>query len=98
MESNREIENTLNSLEGIERADIGPLFYDKVMNRIENGEAKVVSIAPRVLWQAAAGFAFLIALNIVVLLRNGNSKNLQAQDNNNPLAKEYFSYFSNTQF
>ena len=98
MQTNREIEKTLDSLDGISRAEGNPFFYDRVMNRINGKEAKVISLTPAILWQAAACFAVLIALNVLVLSRSGNSQNLSAQETSNPVAKEYFSYFSNDQF
>lgn len=98
MESNQNIERTLNSLEGIVKAETSPFLYDKVMNRLSGTEARVVTLDRGIVWKAAASFAILIALNILVLVRNKYSENLTAQDNNNPVAKEYFSYFSNSQF
>ncbi|MGZ3865112.1 MAG: hypothetical protein ACXVC6_09340 [Bacteroidia bacterium] len=98
MESNREIEKTMSSLEGMIKAEANPFFYDKVMNRLNGKEAKVIVLKPGVLWKAAASVAILVTLNILVLVRNNHSENLTAQENTNPVAKEYFSYFSNSQF
>ena|ERR1700758_2350289 len=97
MEKNKEIEKTLNSLNGIQKPEENPFFYEKVMLRLEKKEAVIVSISPRVIWQAAACFAVLIALNIFVWLRSSNNENFQSQ-NNNPIAQEYFSYLNNNQF
>jgi hypothetical protein len=97
MENNKEIEKTLNSLEGIQKPEANPFLYEKVMHRLSGKEAIVVAITPRVVWQAAACFAFLIALNVFVLIRSNSNENLQSE-NNNPMTQEYFSYLNNDQF
>lgn len=95
---NKEIEETLNSLDQIEKAGPSGLFYEKVMMRVERKEAKVVSLAPRLVWQAAACFAALVVLNVFVCLRFSKSDNNQSAANKNPVAEEYFSYLKTTQF
>ena len=97
MENNKEIEKILNSLEGIQKPEANPFLYEKVMNRLTGKEAAVVSMAPRVVWQAAACFAILIALNVFVLIRSNTNENSQSE-NTNPMAQEYFSYLNNDQF
>ena len=97
MEDNKEIEKTLNSLEGIQKPEENPFLYEKVMNRLTNREATVISIAPHTVWQAAACFAALIALNVFVLIRSNTNENPQSEKTN-PLAQEYFSYLNNDQF
>jgi len=92
---NKEVERTLESLEGVQRATAGDLLYEKVMLRLENKEARVISIAPRLAWSAAAGLALLITLNVFVWLRSNQPAGTQAEQKN-PLAQEYFSYLNNT--
>ena len=97
-----EIEKTLNSLSGLQKAEADAFLYEKVMSRLAGPEAKVVSIAPRIIWQAAACFAALIVLNVFVLMRSsGTNGKVQAEtktENSNPVAQEYFSYLNTTQF
>lgn len=96
---NNEVEKTLNSLDNLQKAEANAFLYDKVMMRLENKEAKVVSIAPRLVWQAAACFAVLITLNIFVWTRSANTSETKTQaENTNPVAKEYFSYLNTAQF
>ena len=95
---NKEIEQTLGSLHGMERAMPSDRFYEKLMLRVEKKEAKVVPVAPRTLWRAAAGIALLVALNVWICLRFNKQENATAQSNNNPVAEEYFSYLKTTQF
>lgn len=94
---NKEIEETLDSLNDLQKASPDELFYERVMLRLENKEAKVVSLSPRVIWQAAACIAVLIVLNVFVCLHFSKiDDNMQAQKN--PVAEEYFSYLKTSQF
>lgn len=96
---NSEIEKTLNSLDNLQKAEANAFLYDKVIMKLQNKEAKVVSIAPRLVWQAAACFAVLITLNIFVWTRSANTTETKTQaENTNPVAKEYFSYLNTAQF
>jgi hypothetical protein len=97
MATTNKIEETLNSLEGIQKAEANPFLYAQVMARLEKGEAVVVSIAPRVIWQAAACFAVLITLNVLVWAHSNNHSGLHAEKNN-PVVQEYLSYLNNNQF
>ena len=95
-----EIEKTLNSLGGLQKAEANAFLYEKVMSRLEKPEAKVVSIAPRIIWQAAACFAALVVLNVFVWTRSAetNETAKTKTENSNPVAQEYFSYLNTTQF
>ncbi len=95
MENKNEIEKILASLDSIQKAEANPFLYEKVMIRLEGKEARVVSIVPIKIWQAAACFAVLIALNIFVWTRTDSVGKTQ-NENKNPLAQEYFSYINNT--
>ncbi|HXB42033.1 MAG TPA: hypothetical protein VNZ49_15935 [Bacteroidia bacterium] len=96
---NNEIEKTLNSLDNLQKTEVSSFLYDKIIIRLQNKEAKIVSIAPRLVWQAAACFAVLITLNVFVWTRSANTTETKTQTgNNNPVAKEYFSYLNTTQF
>ena len=98
MATNNKIEEILNSLDGIQRTEANPFLYEKVMARLEKGDAAVISIAPRIIWQAAACFVVLISLNVLAWTRSTNhTEDMQAQKNN-PVVQEYFSYLNNNQF
>ncbi|HWY38844.1 MAG TPA: hypothetical protein VNY73_09815 [Bacteroidia bacterium] len=97
-EIQKEVEKTLNSLDGMKRAEAPAFLYDRVLAHLEKEEARVVSISPRMIWQAAACLAVLIALNVFVcLLSSGNAGNRQAE-RVNPVGQEYFSYLNNNLF
>lgn len=95
--ANEEIEKTLNSLNDLQKADASPFLYEKVMARLEKGEAAVISITPRLIWQVAAALALLVALNVFVLTRTATNESKQTAENN-PLATEYFAHLSPIQF
>jgi len=95
MENNSEIEKTLNSLDGLRKAEPGAFFYEKVMMKLEGREAKVVAFSPALAWKAAACFGALIVLNVFVWMRSNEPVNTRSEQNN-PLAQEYFSHLNNT--
>jgi len=94
---NKEVERTLNSLDGLTKAQPGAFFYDKVMMKLDNKEAKVVYLAPKLAWQVAAGLLLLVTLNVFVWASSKPTENPQAQ-NSNPIAQEYFTYMNTVQF
>jgi hypothetical protein len=87
----RWIKKTMESLEGITRAESGPLLYDRVMSRLRNPKSRIISYNPRILWKIAAGLALLISINIFSIVTY-NKSHKTSQTNSNPLATEYFSY------
>jgi len=94
---NKNIQETLNSLDKLQRAVPQPGFYDRLAKRIEKGEAVIVFIKPSLLWQAAACIAVLVVLNVFTWVRSGKVESI-SQENTNPIAKEYFSYLNTPQF
>lgn len=86
------IENTLNSLNGIKRPVASSLLVDKIMQRVELVEAKIVDMSPIQRWSIAAGIALLITLNVfsVKQYSTGTKGN-----GTNAFEKEYFSYLNN---
>ncbi len=91
----KEIEKTLESLNGMQKAEPDAFFYDRLISTLENREVKVISIAPRLVWQAAAGLLLLVAMNIFVWSRATPNENTQTAGN--PVAQEYFSYMKSVQ-
>ena len=94
----KKVKDALNSLDGMHKAEPPELFYERVMLRLETRGAKVISLAPRIVWQAAACIAVLIALNVLVCLHFNKTNVRQTQASKNPIAEEYFSYLKTAQF
>lgn len=91
-----EIDKTMESLTGLRKAEASAFLYEKVMMRLENKEARVIRLAPRHIWRAAAGLALLVLLNIFVWTRARQTENDQAREaaGKNPLAQEYLGYLN----
>ena len=85
------IENTMNSLNGIKRPVASPLLVDRIMKRVESVEAKIVDMSPMQRWSVAAGIALLITLNVFSAKQYSGGSN----SGSNAFEKEYFSYLNN---
>ena len=86
-----QIQQTMESLDGMAQATANPFLYDKVMNRMRNaGQGQLVK--PATLRMAFAIAVVVIGVNVFSLLHfNSNSSALQS----NEFQKEYFSYITN---
>lgn len=62
------INDTLNSLEGIQRATPPADLLEKALERINRGKARVVRMPPAHLWRAAACALVLLAANLFFCL------------------------------
>lgn len=94
----QKVNEALGSLDGMRRAEPGELFYEKLRMRMAGPEARVVPLRARLLWQAAACLLLLIVLNIFVWLRTSAAETSVAEQQNNPVAEEYFAYLNNLTF
>lgn len=94
MNTEDNIEKTLNSFDGFKRPQTSPFLYDRIMNGIESAEAKIISMPPFQRWSIAAGIAVLIALNVFSARHYSNTSKNNG-DGSNAFAKEYFSYLNN---
>jgi hypothetical protein len=85
------INKTLESLDGVNRAEGDPILFDKAMQRIQHGNPTTISIRSRMIWRVAALILVLISFNVFSLVyfskTSGNS-----QINVKSVANEYFSY------
>ena len=92
METKEEwITKTMESLEGTDRAESDPLLFDKVLQRIQNDQLKVVSIHKQVIWKAAALILILISFNVFTLVYFSSSSD-NSINTVKSVANEYFSY------
>jgi hypothetical protein len=92
------IEETLTSLEGLQRVPAPAGLYVHIMTRISAVKPKRVALRGPIMWLAAAGFLLLVGLNGYALLHHGADKELSHSDarpdgpqrGGNPLVEEYF--------
>lgn len=87
MNKQQEIEKTLNSLSGIQRAEANPYLYGKVMARLQD-KPKAAPAFFNLRWQLATLVA-LVALNAFTLLTYKNTQSETSSEGT--FAKEYFS-------
>jgi hypothetical protein len=85
------INNTLESLDGVNRAESDPLLFDKALQRIQRGTPTIISIRSRMFWRVAALILVLISFNVITMVyfakTSGNNR-----INVKSVANEYFSY------
>ena len=92
METKEEwIDKTMESLDGISRAESDTIFYEKLMQRIHQPGPDVFSIRSQVVWRAAALILLLISFNILTFLYFSGKSDTQGSTAKS-VAKEYFSY------
>jgi hypothetical protein len=61
MNKEQDINDVLNSLNGIKRAEVNPFLYNRILNKIGMVEMKPTPV--KLVWLAAASFALLALLN-----------------------------------
>jgi len=83
------IAETLNSLQGMQRAELSAEVQAKTIARLPNKRAKIVPLAPRPAWQAAACILVLVAANAFACFRFAQAGPAQQ---GSTLAKEYFAF------
>ena len=97
MEKRHNIDEILNSLDGIQRAEPQPFLFTRIMGRMRKEEKTADQVIYRLITRPALALAigcFFIGLNtyfIVDRLENSN----QASDNSQPLAAEYVQHHIN---
>jgi hypothetical protein len=68
---NQKIETALSSLDGIQRAEADDALYEGILHRLDEKRIKVSTIVPmHTVWLAAASFAIIVSLNVVLLVTN----------------------------
>jgi hypothetical protein len=76
MDHKKQIDEVMDSLDGLKRAEPGPFIYSRILQRIE-GNKKEYSTG-RMVWLAAASFAVLIVLNYLVIRNAVSDKNMSS--------------------
>lgn len=91
METNEEkINKTMESLDGMDQAEMDPVIFDRILQRLRDQGPKVISIHKQLIWKAAALILILISINVFTMVfytRSGSSGNTVKS-----VATEYFSY------
>jgi hypothetical protein len=87
------IKETLESIDGIDRAGANLFLYDKIINRMQRvGEGRIMQ--PAIMrWAMVLGIA-LICLNVLSVLQY-NKNSHSSGKNESAFANEYFSYINN---
>jgi hypothetical protein len=76
MNKDKKINEILNSLDGIQRAEVSPFLYSGIINKLKGHE----KIAPvKVVWLAAASLCLLFLLNIAILKNISTEKHSSAE-------------------
>lgn len=83
------IEETLNSLESIRRAEANPFLLTRVLEQMRCGAVELVK--PSLIWQAALSFVLVIGINISIGMYS-------AKANSQTLGPAESGYFSNHQY
>lgn len=85
------INETMESLEGIQRAESDPMLAEKALNRIQVHSRDVISFRTPMVLVAAAMILLLISFNIITFIYFPGSTDMH--DNTiRSVATEYFSY------
>lgn len=90
-EIDKKIDETLNSLDGIRRAEPRPFFYTRLMARLQQNERTVWETIGSFLAKpvvAVAGLCFVLVLNGFMLLRQDSGNTIQPQVHNEQLATD----------
>ena len=61
----KKIDEILNSLDGLQRAEANPFLYGKIRNRLENGQPFVPS---PLAWRLVVALAIVVVLNLFTIL------------------------------
>lgn len=85
-DTNKLIEETLNSLSGIEKADASPFLYEKIMERRMHNNSRI-TVLWSFRWQLAA-LSLLLILNTFILLNSFRPENHVSSANT--FANDYF--------
>ena len=81
-----EAEKTLNSLQGVSRAEMHPYFYDKVMHRLHQG--KELAQRPAFQWATVLGAVTIIFFTGLYYYKSSDTTPTSASQD---FAAEYFS-------
>jgi hypothetical protein len=85
------INKTLESLNGVNRAESDPLLFEKALQRIQHGNPTIISIRSSMIWRVAALILVLISFNVFTMVYFTKASGI-SQNNVKSVAYEYFYY------
>ena len=88
------IENTLNSIENMRRAETSSGLYEQLIANASQG-VRLTPISNKTMWRVAAAIGLLIALNVFSLAKFNSTNDKHKQGN--AFSQEYFSYVNEVQ-
>lgn len=88
-EKEKWVEETLQSLDGVSRAQAPENLLESALKRAAFGKARVVRMAPVQVWSAAACALVLVVANLFTCI-DYNHFSSKKQSNSESFAKEYF--------
>jgi len=91
------VTETMNSIEGIHRAEGSPVDFSRIIGPFQVPSKRTVLPGNRLIWQIAAGLAFLVTLNIFSLVVYSRST-AAPQTTENIIVSEYFSYLDTIKY
>jgi len=91
------IGETMESLDGIRKAQADPALRDSILGSLSMAESKNAALSDRMLIRIAATIALLVTLNIIAILIYDGSGNTR-QSGRKTVATEYFSYLDILKF
>lgn len=91
------VEDALGSLEGIRRAEAPPGLFEKAMQRVSRGRARVVSMTRAQVWSAAACALVLVVAN-VLLCAQFSRTGQHSRGQQEAFAQEYFVFSEPPQY
>lgn len=94
------IEKVMASVDSINKAEVNPFLYEKIMNRMGQKKGKVIPFVQRPQFvRLAACILLLIAMNVFVCIHFAQptytSTHTSQEQTTNPVAQEYLSYMKN---
>jgi hypothetical protein len=92
MKINEQIDKTLSSLDGLQRAKANPFLYQKIRHRLDTRRSGN-RIAPALAWRLAAACLLLLGINVLTWVRFHKVEKASTQ---NPVQQIYSEYISNT--
>ncbi|HTY08909.1 MAG TPA: hypothetical protein VMF29_07070 [Candidatus Edwardsbacteria bacterium] len=90
--TNEQVEKTLSSLDGLQRAPANPFLYQKIRQRMD-GRRAAERVNPALAWRLAAACLLLLGLNVLSLVRYHKVETVSSE---NPVQQLYSEYISNT--
>ncbi len=84
------IADTLNSLQGIQRAERPAASQAKAMQRLQHQRAKIVALSPRQAWRVVACVLVLVTANAFACFHYADPTQQASQGQT--LAREYFAF------